>query len=624
MDIIFYDLEVFKYDWTVTFKSLRTGEYWFYHNDNNSVRKFMQRKNIILCGFNSKMYDDYILLAILVGADNYTLKKLNDWIIQEKKLPWEFPFLQGHWKNFDSFDLRDDLYMGLSLKVIEGNLGMNIEESSIPFDIDRPLTPDEVEETRLYNKADVDATERLFHERKSNYLKPKVDVGRLIGLYDTDSLKMTNAKLTAQILSAEKIPRDDERNYVAPKVIDWGRIPKVIRDFYSRMYDSSISDDELFKGKVYNPETKKYEKPKQIFTDKKGNKTHMYYSGKLTIFQPDMDYVYAWGGVHAGIPKYIEESTDDRIILLWDVNSLYPSVMIQYDFLSRNVPNPEEFKEIYDVRMKAKAEGNKSVSDSRKLILNTTYGAMLNKYNDLYDPLMGRSVCITGQLVMTDLLFGLTSECESFKPLNFNTDGILFSLDRNELDKANEIAKEWENRTRLGLGEDRIKKIVQKDVNNYCMLLENGKVVTTGGMVGNYGGGNINNNSLVVVHNALVNYLLYDKPVENTINEETDILNFQMIARTGGTYLKTYHTINGERVEVQKVNRVYATKDIKYGTIHKFKIDKNGTKRYDKIANLPEHCIIDNRNELSIKDIDKDFYIQLAKKRVKQFIGKVK
>lgn len=80
---------------------------------------------------------------------------------------------------------------------------------------------------------------------------------------------MTNAKLTAQILKANKILRDDERNYVPPKVIKWERIPKVIRDFYSRMYDESISDEELFKGEVYNPKTKKYEKPKRIFTDEK-------------------------------------------------------------------------------------------------------------------------------------------------------------------------------------------------------------------------------------------------------------------------------------------------------------------------------------------------------------------
>lgn len=76
--------------------------------------------------------------------------------------------------------------------------------------------------------------------------------------------------------------------------------------------------------------------------------------------------------------------------------------------------------------------------------------------------------------------------------------------------------------------------------------------------------------------------------------------------------------------DVQSVNRVYATKDKRYGTIHKFKLNKDGTERYDKIANLPEHCIIDNRNELSIEDIDKDFYIELAKKRIKQFIGKNK
>ena len=34
--------------------------------------------------------------------------------------------------------------------------------------------------------------------------------------------------------------------------------------------------------------------------------------------------------------------------------------------------------------------------------MNTTYGALLNKYNDLFDPLMGRSVCITGQLFLLE------------------------------------------------------------------------------------------------------------------------------------------------------------------------------------------------------------------------------
>ena len=246
---------------------------------------------------------------------------------------------------------------------------------------------------------------------------------------------------------------------------------------------------------------------------------------------------------------------------------------------------------------------------------------MLNKYNDMFDPLMGRSVCITGQLAMTDLLMGLKERCPSVKMINFNTDGVLFEISPDELDDAYEVGEEWEKRTRLILEEDRIKKIVQKDVNNYCMKLENGKIELVGGMVKNYFGGNIVNNSIVVVHKAIVDYLLFNKPVEDTINEETDIFNFQMIAKTGSSYLKTYHSIDGERYEVQKVNRVYATKDEKYGTIEKYKIDKNGKARYDKIANLPKHCLIDNRNELSIDDIDKDFYINLAKRRIKLYLG---
>ena len=40
-----------------------------------------------------------------------------------------------------------------------------------------------------------------------------------------------------------------------------------------------------------------------------------------------------------------------------------------------------------------------------------------------------------------------------------------------------------------------------------------------------------------------------------------------------------------------------------------------------KIEMLPEHCIIDNDNHLTISDVDKSFYIDMAKKRVNDFLG---
>ena len=50
---------------------------------------------------------------------------------------------------------------------------------------------------------------------------------------------------------------------------------------------------------------------------------------------------------------------------------------------------------------------------------------MLNKYNDLYDPLMGRSVCVTGQLRLLELTNHLVAECPTLKVIQLNTDGIM-------------------------------------------------------------------------------------------------------------------------------------------------------------------------------------------------------
>ena len=77
--------------------------------------------------------------------------------------------------------------------------------------------------------------------------------------------------------------------------------------------------------------------------------------------------------------------------------------------------------------------------------------------------------------------------------------------------------------------------------------------------------------------------------------------------------------MDGEEVPVQKVNRVYSTKDTGYGTLIKVKAIDGAN---EKIASLPDHCIIDNENQLTIDDIDKEFYINLAKKRLSDFTGK--
>ena len=192
--IYIYDIEVFKYDWLIVFKNLSTGEYTTIHNNNHAVKQFASADKIF-AGFNNKFYDNYIMKAILRGADNTLVKEINDFIIKGN-LGFEHWFLRKNKVFLNTFDIRDDMQQGLSLKAIEGHLGMSIRESTVPFDIDRPLTATELEEVIEYCKHDVDTTEELVIIRKP-YLEGKIALGRLKEIPDTTSLYATNAKLTA-------------------------------------------------------------------------------------------------------------------------------------------------------------------------------------------------------------------------------------------------------------------------------------------------------------------------------------------------------------------------------------------------------------------------------------------
>ena len=310
-----------------------------------------------------------------------------------------------------------------------------------------------------------------------------------------------------------------------------------------------------------------------------------------------------------------------RIIRNYDVASYYPHLMTLYGYTSRNIPSPEVFSEVLESRMKAKAAGDTATANALKLVVNTTYGASLNKYNDLCDPLMGRSVCITGQLFLLELAQHLYQDIPDLRILQLNTDGIMIEFDDSQYDQVQEILTEWQSRTGFELEEDKISQLVQKDVNGYIEVQPSGKFKCKGGYlvrgISPAGAFNVNNNATIVAK-ALVEYFVNGTPPEDTINACDDIFQFQIIAKAGAKYREAYHLVSGEKVPVQKVNRIYATADPRYGKLFKVKAENDSEA---KIEMLPEHCIIDNDNHLSITDVDKQFYIDMAKKRINDFMG---
>ena len=583
-----YDAEIFAHDSIIGFKDKETGEYYHFHNDDEGVRDFIN-DNAIFCGFNTKHYDSHITKSIVSGFSPEEVKQVNDWIIGGKQ-GWECPLLEGIYYRFNNVDIMDDMQMGLSLKAIEGHLGMNIRESEVDFTLDRPLTPEEVREVIEYNKADLDATEKVTDIRK-DYLKNKIYLGGMKGIPPTKALAMTNAKLCAAYLDARRtVEYDDEREYKYPENLRREYIPEEVFEFFDRLYDKSIPDDELFKS-------------------------------KLNITVGGCPVTLGFGGIHGAIPFCHLEEKNGTLIRNYDVASYYPHLMVYYGYTSRNIPDPEIYANMLKERMKAKKAGDTATANALKLVANTTYGAMLNKYNDLYDPLMGRSVCITGQLFLLELANHLRAECKSLEVVQLNTDGIMVSFDESEHDLVLSITKEWEERTRFELEEDKIKRIVQKDVNNYVEIPYKGKPKIKGGYlvrgIAPAGAFNINNN-MTIVAKAIVEYFVNNTPVEETINNSEDIFEFQIIAKAGAKYKEAYHLVNGEKTPVQKVNRIYATADERYGKIYKVKAENDSIA---KIESLPEHCIIDNENKLTIDKVDRTFYIDLAKKRINDYMG---
>jgi hypothetical protein len=316
---------------------------------------------------------------------------------------------------------------------------------------------------------------------------------------------------------------------------------------------------------------------------------------------------YAWGGVHGAKTGYFGEG----FFVLSDINSMYPSMMIEFELLSRNVTQKAKFKHIYDTRFQLKSVGD--IRQERyKLVLNKAYGGSLDKYNPLYDPRNGRSVCINGQLALTMLLERVEYMVEA---VNINTDGILVKLNsEDDFPKYKAICNEWEKETGLRLGHDIITNVYQKDVNNAIFKHRNGKIKSIGAYVKPLSRLDYH---LPIVNKAVKAYFLEGKSVYETIMNEDKLIEFQFITKVSNKY---DYAVHGEKIITNKIYRVFATKG-NGATLYKKHKSKD---TLDKTAGTPDNCVIINEDitERKVESwLDKNWYIDLAEKRIKDFLG---
>lgn len=564
----FYDFEVFKYDWLVVCidPSERSTEPIV--NDKAGLENYYhEHQTDIWVGYNSRNYDQYILKAILLGMDP---KKVNDWIIKEGRKGWEYSslFNQIQLYNYDCSNKFN------SLKQLEGFMGNSVEETSVPFDIDRKLTPEEIESTIKYCTHDVEQTMEVFLQTKATF-------DAHIAMLQTFDLGLKNISKTQAQLSALALGcvRQDHFDEWDLEFVDTIRI-------------------------------KKYTEVVRWFREQKFVKD---YQNSLTTDVCGVPHQFGWGGLHGAPDHPIHRK---GLILHVDVTSYYPSLMIRYDLLSRNVKDKSVYKRIYDTRVKLKAEGKKTEQAPYKIILNSTYGICKDPSSAAYDPRQANNVCVNGQLLLLDLLEHL-EKIEGFELIQSNTDGLIIQIpDTDEaFDQVDDVCWEWEQRTGMSLGFDIITEIWQKDVNNYLFKFENGKIERKGAYVKPL---NQLDNDLPIVNKALVDYMVEGVPVQQTIMMCDDLKEYQKIVKVSNKYVCAYHNCD---YRWNKTFRVFASKRKQDTYIGKVK-DKDGCEVIEKFANTPEHCFIVNGdvNGMKVPDqLDKQYYIDMALKRLEQF-----
>lgn len=560
--MIFYDFEVFKNDWLVVLVNPDAQTEDVIINNATQLEKYYEaHKYDIWVGYNSTRYDQYILKSILCG---FNPKKVNDFIIVKGEPGWKFSSVL----NSISLLSYDVMLATYSLKQLEGFMGNEIKETSIPFDIDRPLTDAEIAETVKYCKSDVCNTVEVFM-RTINEFHAVIELIKTFNL-PMNYISKTKAQLSAIILGCQRRYWDDEFDIQIVPTLNVGKYGAVLDWFKEcKFYDDDFDYDVA-----------------------------------------GVPHKFGIGGVHGARERYHSKG----LIIHVDVTSYYPSLMIEYDLLTRNCASPEKYKEIYDTRVELKKAGKKKEQAPYKIVLNGTYGICKDKNSLAYDPRQANNICINGQLLLIDLIDKL-EVIPGFELIQSNTDGLIVKIpDTDEsFNQLDDICYEWEQRTKMGLGFDFINEMWQGDVNNYIFRDIDGNLERKGGYVKELS--ELDNN-LPIVNKAIVDYLTKGVPIETTINGCNELKQFQMICKI--TY-KYRCLIHGDEVLRERCVRVFASKNKSDGGLYKLHQNKN---KPDKFPSTPINCFIVNEdvNNMGVPDnLDKQFYIDMAKERVKKF-----
>jgi len=517
------------------------------HNDitTGDIKQFKGAiSNHTILTFNGTNYDMPLVGAFLAGFSNLRLKQLSDNIINSGD-PWWI--LSGQY----SFRIPKCNHVDLmGVTPLIAGLKTYMARIHAPTIQDLPIHPSAIisdEDAVLLDKYcenDVDGTILIYQKLKPQLLL-RVDMQKEYGL---DFRSKSDPQIAEAILRKE---------------------------FGDRGHPVAKRDTAVLPFR-YNPQPFiKFDSPELVainaaiacteFTVNDTGYVKLPAHLEKPIEFGGASYKLGIGGLHSQEKKQVVLPGPDELYGEFDVASMYPSIILGQSLYPKHLGGEfcDIYKTIFDARLKAKHSGNKTVSDTLKIVLNSSYGKFGSRYSFLYSPELLVQTTLTGQLALLMLIERFTAAGLSVK--SANTDGVNILMHKASWGVAEAIAAQWTTDTGYVLEWTPYTRQYSRDVNSYIAFTADGLKTKGAYEYGSISKGHSNE----VCIDAVIAHLTDGTPMEHTINTCRDVSKFTTMrgVRGGGKWRGTdlgkvvrwYLSTDGEPIRYIKNDNKVAT-----------------------------------------------------------------
>ena len=550
--VVFFDIECYRNYFLALFKAEdgRKAEFVLHNDKRYADMKLLRaifRENTLV-SFNGNNYDIPIISAFVKGASNRRLKDISDAIIVDNVPNWKLheQFSEIVIPRCDHIDLIGVTPLQASLKTY----GCRIHSpklQDLPIHPDATISEQDADLLRRYCENDVDVTRQVYEE-----LLPQIELRADIGRnYATDMRSKSDVQIAETILRDKLTEQGVEVNkrtskvkpfkYNTPSFIEFD--DPTLREVLKKVQAARFTVSE--KGAVVLPESIDIEIP---------------FSGAT--------YKLGVGGLHSQEKQQVVTSDKATHFGELDVASFYPSIILGQKLYPKHLGEAfvDIYRDIFDTRIAAKHSGDKVTADTLKIVLNGSYGKFGSPYSFLYSPELLVQTTMTGQLALLMLIEWLSYS--KAKVTSANTDGVNVLFNKAVAKMIKYVVDLWQERTGYELEWTPYQATYSESVNSYVAIKPDGSTKTKG----LYESGSIRKGySAQVCNEAVINYLVKDIPIEQTVNDCTDIRQFLVMrgVRGGGVWrgaelgkvVRWYYSTEGEPITYRANGNKVATSD---------------------------------------------------------------